>query len=72
MWSMCKRLVSRATVNMHMTITWIANSVMTEIGLCKIIAREQRLHQKNNKGRAEMLGLCCFLVQALLSCKDFA
>lgn len=49
MWSMCKRLVSRATVNMNTTITWIANSVMTEFGLCKILAREQCLHQKTTK-----------------------
>ena len=49
MWSMCRRFVSRATVNMHTTITWIVNSVMTEIGLCKILAREQRLHQKTTK-----------------------
>lgn len=54
MWSMCKRLVSRATVNMSTTITWIQNSDMTEFGLCKGFATEHL----NNKGRAFLLGLC--------------
>ncbi|NBO25608.1 MAG: hypothetical protein EBU96_02225 [Actinobacteria bacterium] len=53
---MCKRLVSRATVNMRTTITYELKACLIEIGLCKAFA----ISNLNNKGRAFLLGLCCF------------